>query len=167
MFPTLLAAAGNPDVTKQLLDGCTVDGKPFHVHLDGYNQIPYLTGEVAQSPRNAIVYFSDDGDVIAVRVGDWKFHLAEQRANQMRQWAEPFVKLRVPYIMNIRRDPFERAEFNSNTYLGLDGRSRAADVHDAGGDRRADRRLREVPAAAETCLVQPGRRAGARDDSPQ
>jgi arylsulfatase A-like enzyme len=117
MFPTLLAAAGNPDVTKQLLDGCAVDGKPFHVHLDGYNQIPYLTGEAKQSPRNAIVYFSDDGDVIAVRVGDWKFHLAEQRANQMRQWAEPFVKLRVPYIMNLRRDPFERAEFNSNTYL--------------------------------------------------
>ncbi len=117
MFPTLLAAAGNPDVTEQLLNGCTVDGKPFHVHLDGRNQIPYLTGEVAESQRNAIVYFSDDGDVIAVRVGDWKFQLAEQRSNQMRQWAEPFVKLRVPYIMNLRRDPFERAEFNSNTYL--------------------------------------------------
>ena len=117
MFPTLLAAAGNPDVKQQLVNGCTVDSKPFHVHLDGYNQIPYLTGEVAQSPRNALVYFSDDGDVIAVRVGDYKFHLAEQRANTMRQWAEPFVKLRVPYIMHLRRDPFERAEFNSNTYL--------------------------------------------------
>ena len=64
-----------------------------------------------------IMYFSDDGDVIAVRIGDYKFHLAEQRANTMRQWAEPFVKLRLPYIMNLRRDPFERAEFNSNTYL--------------------------------------------------
>ena len=70
-----------------------------------------------ESPRNAIIYFSDDGDVIAVRVGDWKFHLAVQRANTMRQWAEPFVKLRLPYIMSLRRDPFERAEFNSNTYL--------------------------------------------------
>jgi arylsulfatase len=117
MFPTLLAAAGNPDVTKQLLDGCTVGGKTFHVHLDGYNQIPYLTGEVKQSPRNAIMYMSDDGDVLAVRVGDYKFHLAVQRANTMRQWAEPFVKLRLPYIMNLRRDPFERAEINSNTYL--------------------------------------------------
>jgi arylsulfatase A-like enzyme len=117
MFPTLLAAAGNPDVTQQLVNGCTVDGKPFHVHLDGYNQIPYLTGEVAESPRREIIYFSDDGEVIAVRVGDWKFHLAVQRADQMRQWAEPFVKLRLPYIMNVRRDPFERAEFNSNTYL--------------------------------------------------
>ena len=117
MFPTLLAAAGNPDVKQQLVNGCTVDGKPFHVHLDGYNQIPYLTGEVAESPRQALVYFSDDGELIAVRIGDYKFHLAVQRANQMRQWAEPFVKLRLPYIMNLRRDPFEQADFNSNTYL--------------------------------------------------
>jgi arylsulfatase len=117
MFPTLLAAAGNPDVTKQLLDGCTVGGKPYHVHLDGHNQIPYLTGEAKESPRNAVMYMSDDGEVMAVRVGDYKFHLAVQRANTMRQWAEPFVKLRLPYIMNLRRDPFERAEVNSNTYL--------------------------------------------------
>jgi arylsulfatase len=113
----LLAAAGNPDVKEQLVNGCTVDGKPFHVHLDGYNQIPYLTGEVKVSPRNEIVYFSDDGEVIAVRIGDWKLHLAVQRADTMRQWAEPFVKLRLPYIMSLRRDPFERAEFNSNTYM--------------------------------------------------
>jgi len=71
---------------------------------------------VKESPRNAIFYFSDDGEVMAVRVGDYKFHLAVQRANQMNIWAEPFVKLRVPHIMNLRRDPFERAEFNSNTY---------------------------------------------------
>jgi arylsulfatase len=117
MFPTLLAAAGNPDVTKQLLDGCTVNGQKYNVHLDGYNQIPYLTGEVKESPRNEIIYFSDDGDVIAVRVGDWKFNLALQRANTMMQWAEPFVKLRLPLIMSMRRDPFERAQYNSNTYL--------------------------------------------------
>ena len=117
MFPTLLAAAGNPDVTKQLLDGCTVDGKKFNVHLDGYNMVPYLTGQAKESPRPGIIYFSDDGEVIAVRVGDWKFNLAVQRANTMRQWAEPFVKLRLPYIMSMRRDPFERAEYNSNTYL--------------------------------------------------
>jgi arylsulfatase len=79
--------------------------------------VPYLTGQAKESPRQSLIYFSDDGDVIAVRVGDYKFHLAQQRSHQMRQWAEPFVKLRVPYIMNLRRDPFERAEFNSNTYL--------------------------------------------------
>ena len=117
MFPTLLAAAGNPDVTRQLLDGCTVGNMNYNVHLDGYDMNDYLTGATQESPRNAIVYFSDDAEVIAVRVGDYKFHLAEQHAHQMRQWAEPFVKLRLPYIMNLRRDPFERAEFNSNTYL--------------------------------------------------
>jgi len=63
------------------------------------------------------MYFGDDGEVVAVRVGDYKFHLALQRANTMRQWAEPFVKVRLPYIMNLRRDPFERAEYNSNTYM--------------------------------------------------
>jgi len=117
MFPTLLAAAGDPDVTQKLLDGCTVGSMNYKVHLDGYNQVPYITGKTAESPRNAIVYFSDDGDVIAVRVGDYKFQLAVQRANTMEQWAEPFVKLRLPHIMNLRRDPFERADFNSNTYF--------------------------------------------------
>ncbi|HEX4709145.1 arylsulfatase [Phenylobacterium sp.] len=117
MFPTILAIAGNPDVAGQLLKGSKVGSMTYKVHLDGYNMVPYLTGEATESPRNAVVYFSDDGDVIAVRVGDYKFNLAEQRANQMRQWAEPFVKLRLPYIMNLRRDPFERAEVNSNTYL--------------------------------------------------
>ncbi len=117
MFPTLLAIAGNPDVTEQLLAGTTVGGQAYNVHLDGYNMVPYFTGEAAESPRRALMYFSDDGDVIAVRIGDYKFHLAVQRANTMRQWAEPFVKLRLPYIMNLRRDPFERADINSNTYL--------------------------------------------------
>ncbi len=117
MFPTLLAIAGNPDVTKQLLNGCTVGGSAYKVHLDGYNMVPYLTGQVKESPRRAIFYFSDDGDVLAVRIGDYKFNLAVQRATTMSLWAEPFVKLRVPYIMNLRRDPFEQAQVNSNTYF--------------------------------------------------
>jgi hypothetical protein len=78
--------------------------------------IPYFNGQVKESPRNWIMYFSDDGEVIACRVGDYKFNLSLQRANQMEQWAEPFVKLRLPHIMNLRRDPFERSDFNSNTY---------------------------------------------------
>src|SRR5271170_6361220 len=116
MFPTLLAIAGNPDVTEQLLNGCTVDGKSFHVHLDGYNMVPYFTDKAAQSPRNAIFYFSDDGELMAVRAGDWKMVFAVQRATQLQVWAEPLVKLRLPHIFNLRRDPFERADFNSNTY---------------------------------------------------
>jgi arylsulfatase len=116
MFPTLLTAAGNPDVTSQLLNGAKVGAMNFKVHLDGFDMVPYLTGKVKESPRNHIMYFSDDGDVIAVRVGDYKFNLAVQRANSTEQWAEPFVKLRVPHIVNLRRDPFERADFNSNVY---------------------------------------------------
>ena len=116
MFPTILAAAGNADVTQQLLDGTTVDGKKFNVHLDGYDMGPYFRGEVKESPRKFLVYFSDDGDIMAVRVGDYKFQLAVQRANSTDVWAEPFVKLRLPHIMNLRRDPFERADFNSNVY---------------------------------------------------
>ena len=116
MFPTLLAAAGNPDVTQQLLKGSKVGTMTYKVHLDGFDMGPYLTGKAKQSPRTSVVYFSDDGDVIALRIGDYKFNLAVQRANRMDQWAEPFVKLRVPHIVNLRLDPFERADFNSNTY---------------------------------------------------
>jgi arylsulfatase A-like enzyme len=117
MLPTLLAAAGDADVKEKLLNGYTVGGVTYKVHLDGYNQIPYLTGAAKESARNAIMYMSDDGEVMAVRVGDYKFNLAVQKAHTMRLWAEPFVKLRLPYIMNLRRDPFELAEINSNTYL--------------------------------------------------
>jgi arylsulfatase len=117
MFPTLLAAAGDTEVTQKLLKGYKVGDKTFKVHLDGYNMIPYLTGEVKESPRQFIFYFSDDGEVIALRVGDYKFNLALQNANTMQLWAEPFKKLRLPHITNLRRDPFERADFNSNTYF--------------------------------------------------
>jgi arylsulfatase len=117
MFPTLLAAAGDLDVTQRLLKGTKVGDKTFNVHLDGYNVLPYLTGSVKESPRQGLAYFSDDGDLIAVRVGDWKLAFAVQRAFQMQVWAEPLVKLRVPHIFSMRRDPFERADFNSNTYF--------------------------------------------------
>lgn len=117
MLPTLLAiAGGDPEIKEKLLKGYTVGDKTFKVHLDGYNQVQYLTGEVKESPRQSVMYFSDDGDVMAVRVGDYKFNLALQNATTMQLWAEPFKKLRVPHITNIRRDPFERADFNSNVY---------------------------------------------------
>src|ERR1700756_4378998 len=102
MFPTLLAAAGDTDVGKRLLGGTKLGEKSFKVHLDGFNQLPYLTGQAKESPRNAVFYVSDDGDIMAVRVGDYKFNLAVQRATKMDQWAEPFVKLRVPHIVNLR-----------------------------------------------------------------
>jgi arylsulfatase A-like enzyme len=117
MLPTLVAAAGDPDVTAKCLNGYKVGDKTYTVHLDGFNMIPYLTGEVKESPRPAIFYFSDDGELMAVRVGDWKLCFMVQHAFQMNVWAEPMTKLRLPHIFNLRRDPFERADFNSNTYF--------------------------------------------------
>ena len=116
MFPTLLAAAGDTTVTDRLLKGAKVDDRTFKVHLDGYNQLPYLTGKTKESARKALFYFSDDGEVVAVRNGDYKFVLAEQRENSSWVWMEPFVKLRVPKIFHLRRDPFERADVNANYY---------------------------------------------------
>ena len=89
----------------------------FKVHIDGYNLLPYLTGEVDKSPRMAFVYFSDDGDVLAIRVDNWKIVFMEQRQRGTLQiCAEPFVPLRVPKLFNLRTDPFERADVTSNTY---------------------------------------------------
>jgi arylsulfatase len=116
MLPTLLAAAGDPDINKKLLDGYQVGSKTFKVHIDGINLLPYLTGQVKESPREAFFYVSDDGGVMAIRHGDWKLVFEEQRALTTNVWAEPFVKLRLPHIFSLRRDPFERADFNSNVY---------------------------------------------------
>ena len=116
MLPTLLAAAGEADISKKLLNGHMIGNKTYKVHIDGMNLLPYLTGEVKESPRTSFFYISDDGDVMALRHGDWKYVVAEQREHQMKVWAEPLVKLRVPLMFNLRRDPFERAQHNSNTY---------------------------------------------------
>jgi arylsulfatase len=115
-FPTLLAAAGQPEVKERLLTGYQVGDKQFKVHLDGYNMLSYLGGETQESPRRGFFYISDDGDIMAVRMGDWKVVLLEQRAKQLMCWLEPFVKLRAPKLFNLRRDPFERADHSSNTY---------------------------------------------------
>jgi arylsulfatase A-like enzyme len=116
-LPTLLAAAGEPDIKAKLLKGHKIGNKTFKVHIDGHDMLPYLTGKVKESPREFLFYFSDDGDIIAIRMGDWKVVLMEQRAKQLMCWIEPFVPLRAPKLFHLRRDPFERADENSNTYL--------------------------------------------------
>ncbi len=116
MLPTLLAAAGDPDISTKLLSGYKVGDKTFKVHIDGLNLLPYVTGQAKESPRNYFFYVSDDGDVMAIRAGDWKLVFAEQRATSTAVWAEPMVKLRLPLMFSLRRDPFERANFNSNVY---------------------------------------------------
>jgi arylsulfatase len=115
-LPTLLAAAGEPEVKEKLLVGHQAGDKNFHVHIDGYNLLPYLTGETDKCPRNWFYYVNDDGRVVAVRIGDWKLVFYEQRAKTALLWAEPFVELRLPKMFNLRRDPFERADENSNSY---------------------------------------------------
>ncbi len=116
MLPTLLAAAGDPDVSKKLLNGYQIGSKTFKVHIDGINLLPYLTGEVKESPRDAFFYVSDDGGIMAVRTGDYKLVFEQQLATSTMVWAQPMMKLRLPLIFNLRRDPFERADFNSNVY---------------------------------------------------
>lgn len=114
--PTLMAAAGEPDITQKLLQGHSAGNMTYRVHLDGYNLLPMLTGQGGQWPRKEFFYWSDDGDLLAMRDGRWKLVFMEQRARQFAVWAEPFVKLRVPMLFDLRMDPFERASTDTNTY---------------------------------------------------
>jgi arylsulfatase A-like enzyme len=116
-LPTFLAAAGEPDIVEKLKQGHSAGDKTFRVYIDGYDLLPYLTGQVDRSPRPGMVYFSDDGDVLALRYDNWKVVFMEQRMQGTLQiWAEPFVALRIPKLFNLRTDPFERADYTSNTY---------------------------------------------------
>ena len=117
-LPTFVAAAGEPEIKDKLKKGgVKAIGRSYKVHLDGYNILPMLTGKTDKSPRKEIFYFSDDGDLTALRYDDWKLIFMEQRAEATFQaWMEPFVPLRLPLILNLRRDPYERAPLTSNTY---------------------------------------------------
>jgi len=109
MLPTFLAAAGDPNVGANLLTGRKVGGTTYKVHLDGYNLMPALKGE-ATWPRQEFIYFTDDGQVAALRYGNWKVTFLKQEAMGMRVWQQPFTPLRAPLITNLRMDPFERAD---------------------------------------------------------
>ncbi len=117
-LPTFLAMAGVPDIKEQLLEGgVQAIGREYKVHLDGYNTLAYLKGEEEETPRREIFYFSDDGDLTALRYDDWKAIFLEHRYPQtLRAWAEPWTELRIPLLFNLRRDPYERANITSNTY---------------------------------------------------
>jgi arylsulfatase A-like enzyme len=116
-LPTLMAVAGDAEIKDKLLKGHQAGAKTFKVHLDGYNQLPYLTGQQERGARKEFVYFNDDGDLVALRYENWKFVFEEQRAQgTMRIWAEPFTKLRIPKLFDLRSDPYERADVTSNTF---------------------------------------------------
>lgn len=117
-LPTFLAAAGDTSTVDELKKGKSIGDRTYKVHIDGYDLLPYLTGEVTESPRKGLVYFSDDGDVLAMRYDNWKTVFMEQRVQGTLQvWFEPFVPLRIPKVFNLRTDPFERADVTSNTYF--------------------------------------------------
>ena len=116
-FPTLLAAAGEPRVKEKLLTSYPSQGANFKVHLDGFNQLPYLTGQQPKSARTEFYYFNDDADLVAMRMNDWKIVFQEQRTpGGFGIWANPFTPLRVPKLFNLRQDPYERADITSFVY---------------------------------------------------
>lgn len=117
-FPTFLDAAGDPDIVEKLKKGYEADnGKTYKVHIDGYNLRPYLSGKAESFERKGFFYFSDDGDLFAVRYDNWKFMFLEQPARgKYEVWSDPYKVFRAPKIFNLRTDPYETADFASNTY---------------------------------------------------
>ena len=118
MLPTLAAAAGEPDIVEKLKKGHKSGNKTFKVHIDGFNLLPLLKGEVEENPRKGFLYWSDDGDLMALRVGHWKCTFMEQRAHGLKVWEEPMVTKRLPDIYNLRSDPFERATEDADVFYG-------------------------------------------------
>jgi arylsulfatase len=110
LVPTLMAAVGEPDIKEKLKKGHKIGDTTYKVHLDGYNFLPYVTGESDEWPRKEFFYFTDDGDLAAIRWNNWKVLFLEQRAHGWEVWADPMVPLRMPRLYNLRSDPFERAE---------------------------------------------------------
>ena len=117
MLPTLAAAAGEPDMVEKMKKGYKSGNKTFKVHLDGYNLLPHLKGE-AENPREGFLYWSDDGDLMALRVRNWKCEFMQQRAHGLGVWEEPLVATRVPNLYNLRSDPFERASEDASLFYG-------------------------------------------------
>jgi len=115
-LPTFASAAGVPDIKEQLLKGATINGRTYRNYVDGYDMIDYLSGKTDQSPREGFIYVNDDSEIVAVRWNDWKVVYKENRGEAFEVWREPFTELRVPLLFHLRRDPYERAQHNSNTY---------------------------------------------------
>jgi arylsulfatase len=115
-LPTFAAAAGDSSIKQKLHDGVSLNGRKYRNYIDGYNQLDYLTGKTQESPRKEFIYVNDDGQVVAMRYDAWKAVFLENRGKAFEVWREPFTELRVPLLFNLRRDPFERAQHNANTY---------------------------------------------------
>ncbi|WP_444945213.1 arylsulfatase [Microbulbifer sp. VTAC004] len=115
-LPTLAAAGGNPNIKEQLKSGVELEGRQYRNYVDGYNMMDYFTGKAKLSPRKEFIYVNDDGQIVAMRYEPWKAIFLENRGKGFEVWREPFTELRVPLLFNLRQDPFEKAQHNSNTY---------------------------------------------------
>ncbi|MBL9165512.1 MAG: arylsulfatase [Planctomycetaceae bacterium] len=115
-LPTFAAAAGNADIVEQLKKGVQLNGRNYKNYIDGANQLDYISGKTKESPRKEFMYVNDDGQIVAMRYQDWKAVFLENRGQAFEVWREPFTELRVPLLFNLRRDPYEKAQHNSNTY---------------------------------------------------
>jgi arylsulfatase len=115
-LPTFAAAAGSSDIKQQLAKGVSLNGRQYRNAIDGHNQLDYLTAKADASPRTEFFYVNDDGQIVAIRYADWKVVFLENRGEAFGVWREPFTELRVPLLFNLRRDPFEKSQHNSNTY---------------------------------------------------
>lgn len=109
-IPTFAAAAGEPEIVEKMKTGHKIGDRSYKVHLDGYNLMPFLKSETEKCPREGFMYWSDDGDLLALRVNQYKFVFAEQRNSGLKVWREPFSKMRIPTLFNLRSDPFERGD---------------------------------------------------------
>jgi arylsulfatase len=115
-LPTFAAAAGDAEIVDKLKKGVELNGRQYKNYVDGYNQLDYLSGKAKESPRKEFIYVNDDGQIVAMRTGPWKAVFLENRGQAFGVWREPFTELRVPLLFHLRRDPFEKAQHNSNTY---------------------------------------------------
>ena len=115
-LPTFAAIAGAPDIKEKLATGVDLNGRKYKNYIDGHNQLDYITGKVHESPRHEFMYVNDDGQIVAIRYDAWKAVFLENRGKAFEVWREPFIELRVPLLFNLKRDPFEKAQHNANTY---------------------------------------------------
>jgi len=115
-LPTLAAVAGDPEIKGKLAKGVKLNGRKYKNYIDGYNMLDYFSGKVKESPRKDFIYVNDDGQIVAMRYSAWKVVFLENRGKAFGVWREPFTELRLPLLFNLRRDPFEKAQHNSNTY---------------------------------------------------
>ena len=151
-LPTLLAAAGDPDIIEKLKKGHKIGDVEYKVHIDGFNLLPYLTGEVEHSPRRGFFYFSDDGDLVAhaVRELEGRVPWSSAARARCRIWAEPFTPLRVPKLFNLRTDPYEYADITSNTYYDWFMRRDFFVFYMTAMATQVPRDVQRVPAAARS-----------------